>query len=435
MKIIHRITDFITEAYYVAWDYMRRWVFDEFWFLGGRGSGKSTVAARRVIDDILHDPTANWVCYKKYGVEIESTVYAECIKAINRAGLAPLFKCITSPYEITYIPTGQKIAFRGLDKGSKSKGLTFTVGYCHGAWFEEADQFTSQKEIDTVLQTLGRGGEHFQVIYTFNPPESKAHWINVEAAKHNPNRYVLHTTYKDWNADWLGGFFFRKMNAIRSDGEAGELRYQHEYLGIPTGNGNEIFKNVRGVRFTPEQVAAMRSKRYGMDFGQADPTTLVGTNYIPRLEVNDRGKLEDIGGTLQIFTCWYKTDALNRQVYAELERRKLLNTIIYGDHGGGGKGVIREMHELGARRLMQAYKPAGSVERGIQFLRQCQHIDIDTVEAADAYREFTGYLFATVRDGTLRNEYPDLDNHTIDGTRYSQQENIFKNCGSSLLVA
>ena len=57
------------------------------------------------------------------------------------------------------------------------------------------------------------------------------------------------------------------------------------------------------------------------------------------------------------------------------------------------------------------------------------------MEAADAYREFTGYLFATVRDGTLRNEYPDLDNHTIDGTRYSQQENIFKNCGSSLLVA
>ena len=81
MNVIYRITDFITEAYYAVWDYMRRWLFDEFWLLGGRGSGKSTVAARRIIDDILHDPTANWVCYKKYGVEIESTVYAECIKA------------------------------------------------------------------------------------------------------------------------------------------------------------------------------------------------------------------------------------------------------------------------------------------------------------------------------------------------------------------
>lgn len=434
MGIVYRVSDFITSAYYAAWDYMRRWLFDEFWFLGGRGSGKSTVAARRIIDDILHDRTANWVCFKRYQVDIESTVYAECVKAINRAGLTPLFKCITSPFEITYVPTGQKILFRGLDKGAQSKGLTFLVGYCHGAWFEETDQFASQKEIDTVLQTVGRGGEHFQVIYTYNPPENKAHWINVEAAKHNPHRFKLHTTYKDWNADWLGGFFFRKMEAIRNDGEAGELRYQHEYLGIPTGSGNEIFKNIHAVRFTSDDIAAMRSKRYGMDFGQSDPTTLVETNYIPRLEKNDRGAMEDIGGTLQIFGCWYKTDALNREVHAELKRRNLLNAIISGDPGGGGKSVIHEMNDLGVRFLKQAYKPAGSVERGIKWMRQCQRIEIDTVASPDAYREFSQYSFVTMRDGTNRNEYPDLDNHTIDAVRYSREDDIFKGVGSRLLI-
>ena len=434
MGIVYRVSDFITSAYYAAWDYMRRWLFDEFWFLGGRGSGKSTVAARRIIDDILHDRTANWVCFKRYQVDIESSVYAECVKAINRSGLAPLFKCITSPFEISYVPTGQKILFRGLDKGAQSKGLTFLVGYCHGAWFEETDQFTSQKEIDTVLQTVGRGGEHFQVIYTYNPPENKAHWINVEAAKHNPHRFKLHTTYKDWNADWLGGFFFRKMEAIRNDGEAGELRYKHEYLGIPTGSGNEIFKNIHAVRFTSDDIAAMRSKRYGMDFGQSDPTTLVETNYIPRLEKNDRGAMEDIGGTLQIFGCWYKTDALNREVHAELKRRNLLNAIISGDPGGGGKSVIHEMNDLGIRFLKQAYKPAGSVERGIKWMRQCQRIEIDTVAAPDAYREFSQYSFVTMRDGTNRNEYPDLDNHTIDAVRYSREDDIFKGVGSRLLI-
>ena len=434
MGIVYRVSDFITSAYYAAWDYMRRWLFDEFWFLGGRGSGKSTVAARRIIDDILHDRTANWVCFKRYQVDIESSVYAECVKAINRSGLATLFKCITSPFEITYLPTGQKILFRGLDKGAQSKGLTFLVGYCHGAWFEETDQFTSQKEIDTVLQTVGRGGEHFQVIYTYNPPENKAHWINVEAAKHNPHRFKLHTTYKDWNADWLGGFFFRKMEAIRNDGEAGELRYQYEYLGIPTGSGNEIFKNIHAVRFTSDDIAAMRSKRYGMDFGQSDPTTLVETNYIPRLEKNDRGAMEDIGGTLQIFGCWYKTDALNREVHAELKRRNLLNAIISGDPGGGGKSVIHEMNDLGVRFLKQAYKPAGSVERGIKWMRQCQRIEIDTVASPDAYREFSQYSFVTMRDGTNRNEYPDLDNHTIDAVRYSREDDIFKGVGSRLLI-
>lgn len=434
VNIVYRITDFITEAYFAAWDYMRRWLFDEFWLLGGRGSGKSTVAARRIIDDIIHDRTANWVCYKRYQVDIEGSVYAECIKAINRSGLGVLFDCKTSPHEITYTPTGQKILFRGLDKGAQSKGLTVIVGYIHGAWFEEADQFKSQKEIDTVLQSIGRGGEHFQVIYTYNPPENKAHWINVEAAKHNPNRYILHTTYKDWKAEWLGGFFFRKMKAIRADGEAGELRYKHEYLGIPTGNGNEIFKNIHGVVFTPEQVAEMRSKRYGMDFGQSDPTTLVGTNYIPRLEKNDRGVMEDIGGTLQIFTDWFKTDALTREVYAELKRRELLNTIIKGDPGGGGKTVLHDLRDMGARFLKQAYKPAGSVEKGVTWIRQCQRVEIDTVAAPNAFREFSGYCFDQLRDGTNRNEYPDLDNHTIDGTRYSREEDIFKSVGSRLLI-
>ena len=434
MKIVYRISDFITEVYYAVWDYMRRHIFDEFWFLGGRGSGKSTVAARRIIDDILHDRTANWVCYKKYAVEIESTVYAECVKAINRTGLGSLFKCITSPFEITYLPTGQKILFRGLDKGSRSKGLTVTVGYIHGAWFEEADQFTSQKEIDIVLQSIGRGGPIFQVIYTYNPPEEKAHWINIEAAKHKPHRYLIRTTYKDWRREWLGEFFFRKMEDIRSDGEAGELRYKHEYLGIPTGSGREIFKNIHAVRFTPEEIAAMRSKRYGMDFGQSDPTTLVETNYIPRLVQNDHGILEDIGGTLQIFGSWYRTDALNRDIYAEIKRRDLLDKVIYGDPGGGGKSVIREMNDMGVRLLKQAYKPAGSVERGIKWIRQCQRVEIDSVAAPDALREFSSYTFEQLRDGTYRNEYPDLDNHTIDGVRYSRQEDIFRGCGSRLMI-
>lgn len=431
-RAVYRMTDFITPAYHAAWDYMRRWLFDEFWLLGGRGSGKSTVAARRIVDDVLHDPTANWVCYKRYQVDIEGSVYSECVKAISRAGLAPLFKCISSPFEITYLPTGQKILFRGLDKGAQSKGQTFSVGYCHGAWFEEADQFKSQKEIDTVLQTLGRGGPLFQVIYTYNPPESKAHWINVEAARRNPHRFILHTTYRDWNPDWLGGFFFRKMEAIRADGERGETRYRHEYLGVPTGSGNEIFRRVRAVRFAPEDVAAMRSRRNGMDFGQSDPTVLMQTNYVPRWVTDDCGVSVDVGGTLQVYGEWYRTDALNRQVYDELRRRGLLHEEIVGDPGGGGKGVIREMNDLGVSGLRQAYKPAGSVERGINWMRACD-IEIDDAACPNAWREFSQYAYDTLRDGTNRNEFPDRDNHCIDAVRYSREGDIFGAATSHVL--
>lgn len=427
----YRISEFITPAWYPAWDYLRRSLFMEYWFMGGRGTGKSTVTARHVIDDVLHDGASNWVCYKKHAVEIETTVYAECRKAIARAGLQDYFRCISSPFEISYLPTGQKIFFRGLDNAGKSKGITATVGYIKGAWFEEADQFASQEEIDTVLQSVGRGGDGFKVVYTFNPPVSAAHWINVEAGRANPRRYVFRTTYEDWNADWLGEFFFYKMNAIRAQSET---RFRHEYLGIPTGSGNEIFTNVHAVTFSPDQIAEMRSVRYGMDFGQADPTTLVATNYVPRWVTDDRGRREDVGGVLQVFDAWGKSGALNREVFAELERRGLLSTAIYGDPGGGGKGVIRELRDMGVRGLQQAHKPGGSVESGINWMRQCSRIEIDGGRAAGALREFQQYAFAKMRDGSNRNEFPDLDNHFIDAVRYSRQEDIFRNCGSRLLI-
>ena len=425
------VSDFITPSWYAAWDYLRRSLFMSYRFMGGRGTGKSTVTAKHATDDIMHDRLANWVCYKKHAVEIETTVYAECMKAINRAGLHDFFQFKTSPFEITYLPTGQKIFFRGLDAAGKSKGITATVGYIKGAWFEEADQFTSQEEIDTVLQSVGRGGPSFKVIYTYNPPKSKAHWINVEAAKFDPYEYQFHTTYKDWRTDWLGPFFFAKMNAIRRQSEK---RYEHEYLGIPTGTGNEIFDNVHAVIFTPEQVAEMRSKRYGMDFGQSDPTVLDCTNYIPNWVTDDNGRREDIGGVLQIFSAWGKSGALNREVYAELKRRNLLDERIVGDHGGGGKSVIHEMNDMGVRGLVQAYKPGGSVERGINWMRQCARIEIDKVNALPALTEFSTYCFDKMRDGTNRNEFPDRDNHHIDGTRYSRQDEILGKQMTSLLI-
>lgn len=429
----YRLTDFLTPAWYPTWDALRRGAFMVYRLTGGRGTGKSTVAALRIREEITRDPLANWVCYKKHATEIESSVYAECVKAINRAELGDYFRFKTSPFEITYLPTGQKIFFRGLDSPNKSKGITATVGYVKGAWFEEADQFQSQNEIDTVLQSAGRGGAGFKVLYTYNPPASKAHWINVEAAKTatDPHEFRFHSTYNDWRREWLGEFFFYKMNAIRAQSEA---RYQHEYLGIPIGTGNEIFANVFSRPFTPSEVAEMRSRRYGMDFGQSDPTTLVETNYIPHWVTDDHGRREDIGGTLQIISAWGKSSALNRETYAEIAARGLLSTPIYGDPGGGGKGVIHELRDMGIRGLVQAYKPQGSVERGINWLRQCKRIEIDPDRAAAALQEFQTYCYDQMRDGTNRNEFPDRDNHYIDAARYSRQDDIFRNGTSRLLI-
>lgn len=421
-----RISDLITPAYWRAWDYMRRHLYDEFWLIGGRGSGKSTVAARRIVDDILHDPSVNWVCYKAHQTEIESTCYAEIVKAIGRAGLSGFFRATTSPFRVTYLPTGQRILFRGLDAASKSKGLTVTVGYIAGAWFEEADQFAGRREIDTVLQSVGRGGPNFQVIFTYNPPESPANWVNVEAERPSDRRFVLRTTYLDWNADWLGPFFFRQAEAIRA---ASEVRYRHEYLGEVTGTGDEIFPRVRPVELSEADIGGLREIRWGMDFGQGDPTVLVGTAYEAR-RVDGR----DIGGVLTVFDEFYRRDARNCEVFEAIASRGLGSTPILGDPGGGGLGVINELRWMGARGIRQAYKPPGSVERGIGWLRECAEIRIDRRRCPNALREFSTYCYDKLRDGTNRNAYPDRDNHAIDAVRYAREAEVFARGGTSRLA-
>ena len=96
--------------------------------------------------------------------------------------------------------------------------------------------------------------------------------------------------------------------------------------------------------------------------------------------------------------------------------------------------VIAELRDMGARGLVQAYKPGGSVERGINFLRQCSRIEIDAENAPGALAEFRQYQFDRMRDGTNRNEFPDRDNHYIDAVRYSRQDDIFRGAGSRLLA-
>ena len=83
-----------------------------------------------------------------------------------------------SPLELTYLPTGGKIIFRGADMPRKLKSTKFKQGYCKYIWFEELEEFRGMEEIRSVTQSLIRGGDRFAVFYTFNPPKSRNSWIN-----------------------------------------------------------------------------------------------------------------------------------------------------------------------------------------------------------------------------------------------------------------
>ena len=157
--MILKASQFIPSAYHGAWRSMREWEHDEYSFEGGRGSAKTTVAANRGVDVVMRGMDGNFVCYKKHKTEIEASVYSEIYKVIERRNWCDLFRFKTSPFEIMRRDTGQKIFFQGLDDPGKSKGITARRGYIQGAWFEEADQFSSVncKQNETPRRKFFRG--------------------------------------------------------------------------------------------------------------------------------------------------------------------------------------------------------------------------------------------------------------------------------------
>ena len=77
---------------------------------------------------------ANLLVVRKTYRTLKDSCYTELKWAIHRLGVDAFFSCTQSPLEITYIPTGQKIYFRGLDDPLKVTSITVDVGSLCWLW-------------------------------------------------------------------------------------------------------------------------------------------------------------------------------------------------------------------------------------------------------------------------------------------------------------
>ena len=131
-----RLSDIIAPAFYsVHWDIAegRHTYYD---LSGGRGSTKSSFAGEEIILGMMQDPNANAVVFRKVGNTIGTSVYEQMLWAVEALGVGHLWKGTTSPYKLTYTPTGQVVLFRGLDKEKKLKSIKVSKGYFKFIWFE-----------------------------------------------------------------------------------------------------------------------------------------------------------------------------------------------------------------------------------------------------------------------------------------------------------
>lgn len=397
-------------------------------FAGGRGSTKSSFVGICIPLLIMQYPNVHAVCFRKIGNTIQNSIYSQIVWGIYQLGVDSLFR-IPKTYStpITYLPTGQQIFFMGLDDPHKVKSIKPKFGYLGITWFEELDQYAGENELRTVTQSTMRGGQLFWDFRTFNPPISKNNWANEYAEESELRRQhstlVVRNTYLDVPREWLGEQFIEEAEELKS---INERAYIHEYMGIATGTGGDVFQNAEDldmeqlVTYTDSQGNVIDEKPMwqtfdhiynGIDWGFAlDPFRFVRMHF-------DKKHLD-----LYIFAEHTAYKTRNADVFQELyEERKLLSKdeLVIAD--SAEPKSVADFKAYGAW-IREAYKGPDSVRYGIKWLQGLRHIYIDKRRCPETYKEFTRYEYEMDRDGNFISAYPDADNHSIDATRYAMEK-------------
>lgn len=369
---------------------------------GGRGSTKSSFLSVELILLLLRRPDCHAVVLRKVEKYLRKSVYAQILWAISALGLSDKFRHTVSPMEITYIQTGQKILFLGLDNPENAKSIKLPFGYIGMVWFEELNQFAGPEEVRSVIQSTLRGGDYGMIMMSFNPPAAGRNWVNRYALEAKAAKTVHHSTYLTTPPQWLGPKFLQEADNLK---EKNPTAYLHEYLGEVVGNGTQVFDNLRLEAIGASQIGIFDRVISGVDWGwYPDPWAFNRTHY------------DAARRTLYLF------DEMSRHKTNNFETAALVKERI-----PQGEQVIADSAELKSCadyadcgiRCLAASKGPGSVNQSMKWLQSLTAIVIDPVRCPETAKEFSEYEYETSRDGEVLSGYPDCDNHHIDAVRYA----------------
>ena len=376
--------------------------YTHYTFAGGRGSTKSSFVGIVIPLLITQNPTVHAAVFRKVFGTMRDSVYAQIVAGIGLLGMSEYFKCTVSPMEITYLQTGQKILFRGLDKPEKIKSIKTPFGYIGVTWFEELDQFAGRGEIRMVQQSTMRGGRLFWNFESFNPPITAANWANKDVVKVRKDRLVTWSNYLEVPDDWLGEQFFIEAEELK---RTNERAYRHEYMGEAVGTGGNVFENAEVRKIDPKEWHGLPTYS-GHDFGFAvDPDAFVRC-------AHDRKR-----GLLYLVDEFCATK-LDLATLAKTLKVRAGRDIVTADSADP-----RSINELKSRGVLiiAARKGPDSIDHGIKWLQTLKKIVIDSSACPVAAEEFLQYEYDRDKEGNIISRYPDKNNHTIDAVRYAME--------------
>ena len=376
---------------------------------GSRASKKSKTTALNFITRLVEYPDSNLLVVRKTFRSLKDSCFTELKWAIQRLGLSAWFNVKESPLEIVYLPTGQKILFRGLDDPLKVASITVEVGVLCWMWIEEAYEISNEGDFDTICESI-RGempaGLFRQITLTFNPWNER-HWLKRRFFDNpgGPEDVLAITTDYRCN-EWLSEDDLRVFEVMKTQNPR---RYAVAGLGgwgVVEGLVYEKWKeeafDVDDVRRRPGVKAV-----YGLDFGYTvDPSALFC------------GLVDKVNYKLYVFDELYEKGLTNAALFGRVEAKGCVKETITAD--SAEPKSIDELKALGLRRVRGARKGRDSIANGIQYIQNYEIIIMP--HCVNFLREIANYAWETDRAGDKLNVPTDHDNHLMDAMRYAMEE-------------
>ena len=369
---------------------------------GSRGSKKSKTTALWLITNIIKYPLANALVVRRYQNTLRDSCYSDLIWAMEKLGVKKYFNCALSPLEITYLPTGQKILFRGLDDGTKVTSISVPVGVLCWVWVEEAYELSNEEDFNKLDMSI-RGevpeGYFKQITLTFNP-WSATSWLKARFFDTIDDDIFAKTTTYRCN-EWLDDSDrkqFEKMKKnnprrfrIEGDGDWGIAE------GLIYDNYVVEDFDINEIRRKPGIKSA-----FNLDFGFTDPNAFLAE------------MVDDSNMIIYVFDEWYAKGVTNRTIAKQIQDMGYGSQIIVCDCAEPKS--IAELKELGIR-AKPSRKGKDSVVHGIQLLQNYKFVIHP--RCTEFYKEVSNYCWAKGKDGKIKKDTPGHEfSHGPDSVRY-----------------
>ena len=400
------LPEVVGKGYATFWNFKGRYRVCK----GSRASKKSKTTALWYIWAIMRYPQANLLVVRKVFRTLKDSCFVDLKWAINRLGVKEHWDINISPLEITYIPTGQKILFRGLDDPLKITSIAVEVGYLCFMWLEEAYEITNEDDFNMLDESI-RGAipsdiDLFkQITITLNPWNEK-HWIKKRFFD-NPDDNILAMTTNYMCNEWLDSADLKVFETMKVNNPR---RYRVAGLGDWGIVDGLVYENWEEKTFDINELKKIVSIKtaFGLDFGYTNDPSAFFACFI---DTNN--------STIWVFDEMYKKGMSNEKIAECIKEMGYSKEKIRAD-SSEPKSIDR-LYDLGIRHIRRARKGRDSILNGIDYIQDFK-IFIHP-KCVNFITEISNYTWdRDSKTGRKLNRPIDDFNHLMDAMRYALED-------------